>query len=246
MSLSNYERAMVLVSIFLLAGAGSRAPRMTEEQKEMEEERREMVLHQIQRRGITNKRVLEAMQAVPRHLFVPLKLQGMATMDGPLPIGGGQTISQPYIVALMTDLAEVSDGEKVLEIGTGSGYQAAVLSELTDKVFSIEIVPELAEQARHRLKAMGYADVQVRTGDGWLGWPEEQPFDAILVTAAPEEVPKPLTDQLAEGGVLVMPLGPHGGYQQLVCIRKKEGKLEQETVTAVSFVPLIRGKEDTE
>lgn len=228
--------------VFLLAGAGNR-PRPTEEQKEFARERQEMVFHQIQRRGIMDKRVLEAMGAVPRHLFVPQKLQQMAYMDGPLPIGQQQTISQPYIVALMTELAEVSDGEKVLEIGTGSGYQAAVLAQLTDKVFTIEILPELAAQAQHRLKAMGYDQVRGRTGDGYLGWPEEAPFDAILVTAAPEEVPQPLTDQLAEGGLLVMPLGPRGGYQQLICIRKTEGKLERETVTAVSFVPLVRGKD---
>ena len=210
------------------------------------EERTEMVLHQVERRGVTDPRVLDALRAVPRHLFVPLKLQRMAYMDGPLPIGGGQTISQPYIVGLMTQLAEVQPGDKVLEVGTGSGYQAAVLAELTDRVFSIEIIPELAEQARHRLKAMGYTQVQVRTGDGWLGWPEEAPFDAILVTAAPEEIPQPLADQLAEGGVLVMPLGPSGGYQQLICARKKGGKLEQETVTSVSFVPLVRGAESSE
>ena len=210
------------------------------------EERREMVLHQIERRGVTDKQVLEAMRAVPRHLFVPLKLQEMAYMDGPLPIGGGQTISQPYIVGLMTELAEVGPEDKVLEIGTGSGYQAAVLAELTDKVFTIEILPELAAQAENRLKSLGYTQVRVRAGDGYAGWPEEAPFDAILVTAAPEEVPPALTDQLAEGGVLVMPLGPSGGYQQLICIQKKEGKLERETVTSVSFVPLVRGKENPE
>jgi protein-L-isoaspartate(D-aspartate) O-methyltransferase len=206
------------------------------------EDREEMVTHLIERRGVTDLRVLKAMQAVPRHLFVPLKLQRMAYMDGPLPIGGGQTISQPYIVGLMTQLAEVGPEDKVLEIGTGSGYQAAVLAELTDKVFTIEILPELVAQAANRLKSLGYTQVRLRTGDGYAGWPEEAPFDAILVTAAPEKVPQPLTDQLAEGGVLVMPLGPSGGYQELICIRKKEGKLEQETVTSVSFVPLIRGK----
>ena len=246
MSLSNHERAMLLVITFLLAGAGNRPPASSEEQKEFERERQDMVFHQIQRRGIMDKRVLSAMAAVPRHLFVPLKLQQMAYMDGPLPIGYQQTISQPYIVALMTELAEVGDGEKVLEIGTGSGYQAAVLAELTDKVFTVEILPELSAQAEHRLKAMGYTQVRTRIGDGYLGWPEEAPFDAILVTAAPKEVPQPLTDQLAEGGVLVMPLGPSSGYQQLICVRKTEGKLKRETVTAVSFVPLIRGKEDSE
>jgi len=210
------------------------------------EYRKEMVAEQVRRRGVTDKRVLKAMETVPRELFVPRQVRNMALMDAPLPIGGGQTISQPYIVGLMTQLAEVGPEDKVLEIGTGSGYQAAVLAELTDKVFTIEILPELAAQAANRLKSLGYDQIRLRTGDGTAGWPEEAPFDAILVTAAPENVPQPLTDQLAEGGVLVMPLGPRSGYQELICIRKKEGKLKQETVTSVSFVPLIRGKEDPE
>ena len=210
------------------------------------EYRKEMVAEQVRRRGVTDKRVLKAMEMVPRELFVPRQVRNMALMDAPLPIGGGQTISQPYIVGLMTQLAEVGPEDKVLEIGTGSGYQAAVLAELTDKVFTLEILPELAAQAENRLKSLGYDQIRLRTGDGTAGWPEEAPFDAILVTAAPEKVPQPLTDQLAEGGVLVMPLGPRSGYQELICIRKKEGKLKQETVTSVSFVPLIRGKEDPE
>ncbi len=210
------------------------------------EYRKEMVAEQVRRRGVTDKRVLKAMETVPRELFVPRQVRNMALMDAPLPIGGGQTISQPYIVGLMTQLAEVGPEDKVLEIGTGSGYQAAVLAELTDKVFTLEILPELAAQAENRLKSLGYDQIRLRTGDGTAGWPEEAPFDAILVTAAPEKVPQPLTDQLAEGGVLVMPLGPRSGYQELICIRKKEGKLEQETVTSVSFVPLIRGKGDPE
>jgi len=199
-----------------------------------------MVRDQIRHRGVADQRVLSAMETVPRHLFVPWEMQRMAYMDTPLPIGQQQTISQPYIVALMTELAEVSDGEKVLEIGTGSGYQAAVLAELTDKVFTIEILPELAAQAERRLKAMGYTQVRVRTGDGYLGWPEEQPFDAILVTAAPEELPQALLDQLAEGGVLVAPIGERG-YQQLRCIRRESGKIiEDEETIPVSFVPMIR------
>jgi len=141
---------------------------------------------------------------------------------------------------LMTELAEVTPGEKVLEIGTGSGYQAAVLAELTDKVYTIEILPLLAMRARQTLQEMGYTHVQVQLGDGYLGWPEEAPFDAILVTAAPDHVPEPLLDQLAEGGVLVVPVGPVGGFQELLRIRKHEGSTEEEKVTPVSFVPLIR------
>ena len=225
-------------AVLLLTGAGNR-PRISPEEKMFAEERKEMVTDQILRRGVTDKRVLEAMRAVPRHLFVSRELQNMAYMDTPLPIGEGQTISQPYIVALMTEMAEISPGEKVLEIGTGSGYQAAVLTEMTDQVFTIEILPRLAAQAERRLQAMGYTQVHVRTGDGYLGWPEEAPFDAILVTAAPEEVPEALLAQLAEGGVLVAPIGERG-LQQLRRIRKKEGKItEDEEQIPVSFVPMV-------
>ena len=240
------RRGIVLTAaVLMLTGAGNR-PRMTEEQQELMEDRKEMVEEQVRRRGVTDAKVLRAMERVPRELFVPLKVRNMALMDGPLPIGAGQTISQPYIVGLMTQLAEVGPRDKVLEIGTGSGYQAAVLSELTDQVFTVEILPELAAQAANRLKSLGYTQIQVRTGDGALGWPEEAPFDAVLVTAAPENIPQALTDQLAEGGVLVMPVGPRSGYQELICIRKKEGKLEQESVASVSFVPLVRDKDPGE
>ena len=250
-SLSNHKRSSFdrlrmnvafLAAAFLLTGAAIPSATSKEKQREFSEDKRLMV-EEIARRGISDKRVLSAMEAVPRHLFVPLKVQKLAYMDAPLPIGSNQTLSQPYIVALMSDLAEIQEGEKALEIGTGSGYQAAVLSELTGKVFSVEGRPELAAQAQHRLQAMGYTTIQLRTGDGTLGWPEEAPFDAILVTDAPEQVPQPLVDQLAEGGVLVMPLGPRGGYQQLICMRRKGGKIEQETLTTVSFVPLLRKKE---
>ncbi len=250
MSLSNHERssfdklrtiAVVLWTIAALTGAGNR-PRISPEEKEFAEQRREMVAAEIERRGVEDKQVLQAMRAVPRHLFVPRDLQQMAYMDAPLPIGEGQTISQPYIVALMTEMAEIAPGEKVLEIGTGSGYQAAVLAELTDKVFTIEILPKLAVQAEHRLQALGYAQVHLRTGDGALGWPEEAPFDAILVTAAPEQIPQPLLDQLAEGGVLVAPTGQIG-TQQLRRIRRKNGKItEDEEAIPVSFVPMVHGR----
>lgn len=198
-----------------------------------------MVREQIQARGVRDRRVLAAMRKVPRHRFVSREFQNMASMDTPLPIGQAQTISQPYIVALMTELAEVAPGEKVLEVGTGSGYQAAVLAELTSRVYTIEILPALAARAKATLEALGYTQVQTRVGDGYLGWPEAAPFDAILVTAAPEHVPEPLVDQLAEGGILVIPVGPKGGAQELQRFRKKNGALVAEKLIPVSFVPLI-------
>ena len=183
-----------------------------------------MVARQLQRRDITDPRVLVAMGTVPRHRFVPEAMVSRAYGDYPLPIGEDQTISQPYIVALMTQWAEVAPGDRVLEVGTGSGYQAAVLAELTDKVFSIEIRPELARQAAARLKDLGYGRVQVASGDGYQGWPEAAPFDAILVTAAAPRVPPALTAQLKEGGRLVIPLGPPGGAQTLSALSPGAGK----------------------
>ena len=224
--------------ILLLTGAG-RQPSLSPEEERFARERREMVAEQVRARGVEDLRVLAAMRKVPRHRFVPTQMRGMAYMDAPLPIVEGQTISQPYIVALMTELAEISPGEKVLEVGTGSGYQAAVLAELTDKVYTIEILPNLAMRAQKKLEELGYTQVLVRVGDGYLGWPEEAPFDAIVVTAAPDHVPQPLIDQLAEGGVLVVPIGPSGGFQELFKIRKKDGRVEKERSIPVSFVPLV-------
>jgi protein-L-isoaspartate(D-aspartate) O-methyltransferase len=205
-----------------------------------EDARQAMVARQLQRRDITDPRVLIAMGKVPRHRFVPEALASRAYGDYPLPIGEGQTISQPYIVALMTQWAEVAPGDKVLEVGTGSGYQAAVLAELTDRVFSIELLPELARRAAATLKELGYGRVRVRCGDGYQGWPEEAPFDAILVTAAAPGVPPALAAQLKEGGRLVIPLGPAGGAQTLMRYRKVKGKLVEEASLAVRFVPLVR------
>lgn len=193
----------------------------------------------IWRRGVRERAVLRAMLAVPRHEFVPDAYQGQAYADHPLPIGYGQTISQPYIVALMTDLLDLEPGHKVLEIGTGSGYQAAVLAEITDRVFSLEIIPQLAASAAERLQRLGYAAVQVRAADGYLGWPEEAPFDRIIVTAAPDHIPPPLVSQLAEGGIMVIPVGPPGGYQSLWRLVKEE-EVTTEFVTGVRFVPLLR------
>lgn len=198
--------------------------------------RRRMVEDQIQQRGVTQPAVLAAMMQVPRHLFVPEAYRDQAYADSPLPIGEGQTISQPYIVALMTSLVEVDRRDKVLEIGTGSGYQAAVLSCLAGEVYTIEILPGLGEQARRRLAQLGYRNVSVRIGDGYKGWPEKAPFDAIVVTAAPERVPAPLIAQLKAGGKLVIPVG--SGVQDLQVITKTAQGTQKKSIIPVRFVPM--------
>lgn len=201
-------------------------------------ERAEMVRTQLAGRNITDPRVLEAMRRVPRHRFVPAEHAAEAYGDHPLPIGHAQTISQPYIVALMTQLAQVEPGQRVLDIGTGSGYQAAVLAEMGADVASIEIVPELAEEAKARLAALGYKNVHVRAGDGYRGWPERAPFGAIILAAAAPEIPQPLIEQLAVGGRLVLPVGEHYGQELLVITKQKDGSLRRETVAPVMFVPM--------
>jgi len=198
-----------------------------------------MANQQIRARGVKDQRVLAAMGKVPREEFVPPDQRPYAYEDRPLPIGEGQTISQPYIVALMTELLELKQGDKVLEIGTGSGYQAAILAELTPHVYTIEILPTLAQRAEQTLRRLGYDSVQVKTGDGYLGWPKHAPFDAIIVTCAPEKVPEPLKDQLAEGGRMVIPVGPQRPGQTLYLLRKHRGRLEQEAVIPVRFVPMV-------
>ncbi len=203
-------------------------------------ERQLMVAQQLKARDITDSRVLAAMGKVPRHLFVPDNLRPLAYADHPLPIGSGQTISQPYIVALMSQWAEVKPGDKVLEVGTGSGYQAAILAELTDRVFSIELLPELAAAAGTRLRDLGYGRIQVRCGDGYKGWPEEAPYDAILVTATAPELPPALKEQLKEGGRLVIPVGSPGSVQELLLLRKVKGELQEEQRLPVLFVPLVK------
>jgi protein-L-isoaspartate(D-aspartate) O-methyltransferase len=206
--------------------------------------RARMVESQIVARGIRDPRVLDAMRAVPRHLFVDSSQQSEAYEDHPLPIAGHQTISQPYIVALMTELLDLQPGEVVLEIGTGSGYQSAVLAKLAKQVYSIEIVPELAREAADRLKRLGYANVVVREGDGYRGWPEHAPFDAIIVTAAPERIPEPLIDQLAPNGRMVIPVG--GFFQELKVFRKDAaGKVGEKDVLPVRFVPMTGEIEKT-
>jgi protein-L-isoaspartate(D-aspartate) O-methyltransferase len=203
-------------------------------------EREQMVRQQIRARGVKDPRLLEAMAKVPREEFVPADQRPYAYQDGPLPIGEGQTISQPYIVALMTELLEVKKGARILEIGTGSGYQAAILAELTPHVYTIEIIPTLAQRAEATLRRLGYHTVEVKTGDGYLGWPEHAPFDGVIVTCAPGQVPQPLRDQLAEGGRMVIPVGPQWTSQTLYLLRKKKGKLEQTAVIPVRFVPMVR------
>ncbi len=197
-----------------------------------------MVRDQLHARGIRERAVLEAMGRVPRHRFVPAPYRHLAYSDQPLPIGFDQTISQPYIVAYMTEAAAITSGEKVLEIGTGSGYQAAVLAELAREVYSIEIIPGLAEGARTVLRELGYGNVQVRTGDGYAGWPEKAPFDAILVTAAPDHVPPALVEQLAVNGRMVIPVG--AGIQEMRVITKTAAGVTQESTLQVRFVPLVR------
>jgi protein-L-isoaspartate(D-aspartate) O-methyltransferase len=200
--------------------------------------RRRMVDRDLRTRGIKDARVLAVMESVPRHLFVPERLQSLAYEDRPLPIGEGQTISQPYIVAFMTGLLQLSGAEKVLEIGTGSGYQTAVLARLAAQVFSIEILPSLSRRAKKLLEEIGLINIELRTGDGFFGWEEAAPFDAILVTASAPKVPERLWHQLREGGRLVMPLGEPGRSQRLVRVKKVAGQPITEELTDVLFVPL--------
>jgi protein-L-isoaspartate(D-aspartate) O-methyltransferase len=203
---------------------------------EYAQRRQSMVDKQIKARGITDERVLKAMTKVERHRFVPDAFKDQAYSDGPLPIGSGQTISQPYIVALMTELLKLDGNEKVLEVGTGSGYQAAILGELAAHVYSIEIVDTLAKTAGQLLKEHGYKNITVRSGDGYGGWPDQAPFDGIIVTCAPSDIPKPLKEQLAVGGRLVIPVGDE--YQELLVIERQDSTFETTSVIPVRFVPM--------
>ena len=195
-----------------------------------------MVAAQIEERGVRDPRTLAAMRKVPRHLFVPPQMVHDAYSDHPLPIGHGQTISQPYIVAFMTEALGLRGGETVLEVGTGSGYQAAVLAEIAARVYTIEIVAPLAEESRERLARLGYGNVEVRAGDGYQGWPERAPFDAVIVTAAASRVPEPLKEQLKDGGRLVIPVGDSA--QELVVITRRGTRYAEERVLPVRFVPM--------
>ncbi|MBK5257475.1 MAG: protein-L-isoaspartate(D-aspartate) O-methyltransferase [Vicinamibacteria bacterium] len=195
-----------------------------------------MVASQIITRGVRDPKTLAAMRAVPRHLFVPARLAGEAHADRPLPIGYGQTISQPYIVAFMTEALGLKGGETVLEVGAGSGYQSAVLSRIAARVFGIEIVEPLAREAKERVASLGYTNVEIRAGDGYAGWPEHAPFDAILVAAAAPRVPESLKQQLKDGGRLILPLGEH--IQELKIVTRRGATFEERSLLAVQFVPM--------
>jgi protein-L-isoaspartate(D-aspartate) O-methyltransferase len=201
-------------------------------------ERENMVKYTIENRGISAPDVLTAMKTVPRHLFVPEPYLGLAYADQPLPIGYGQTISQPYIVALMTEALDLGENAKVLEIGTGSGYQAAILAEMGMDVYSMEIIPELESSAKALLTDLDYGNIQTRAADGYFGWEDEAPFDAIIVTAAPDHLPQPLIMQLTDGGKMIVPIGPTGAVQTLWLFSKEGEDLVAENLGAVSFVPL--------
>jgi protein-L-isoaspartate(D-aspartate) O-methyltransferase len=219
-------------------GNAARAAASNGRGKEFEELRRRMVEEQIRDRGIRSARVLEAMLAVPRHEFVPAEYRALAYTDQPLPIGEGQTISQPYMVAAMAEALELAGADRVLEVGAGSGYQAAVLALLAAEVYAIEFHVSLARAAEERLARLGYRNVRVRAGDGSLGWAEAAPFEAILVTAASREVPPPLVEQLSEGGRLLIPVG-QDDYQELRRLRKASGQMSEETLLYCRFVPLL-------
>ena len=205
--------------------------------------REKMVEEQIISRGITSVAVINAMREVPRHEFIPEEYRRLAYNDSPVPIGYNQTISQPYIVAYMTEKLDLKKDDKVLEIGTGSGYQAAILSQIVDAVYTIEIVKPLGEEARERLERLGYDNVRVKIGDGYKGWKQYAPYDAIIVTAAPEVVPPPLIEQLKDGGIMIIPIGPQGGTQYLQLLEKKNGKLQKKKLLPVRFVPFTRDSE---
>ena len=247
--IKNIKKMARVLSLILLADSllltGCITARVTESitpqtelPKDYTEERHQLIDFAVAQYGLTNQDVIHAMKTVPRHRFVPDDLVEHAYDDTALPIGYGQTISQPSLVAYMTELLELELGDKVLEIGTGSGYQAAILAELTDiEVYTIEIVPELYERSTKILRELGYDDVHTRQADGYYGWPEAEPFDAIIVTAAPDHLPGPLERHLAEGGRMVIPIGPQGFYQTLWKFVKKEGELTAYNMGNVSFVP---------
>lgn len=208
--------------------------------KNFQNAREEMVLYQIEHRGITHQATLNAMKKVPRHLFVPFELQQYAYNDQPLPIGNDQTISQPFIVAFMTSIIDPKPDDKVLEIGTGSGYQAAILAEIVDSVFTVEIVNELYQNAKTLLGKLGYTNIKFKFGDGYSGWKLHAPFDKIIVTAAADSIPPFLLKQLKENGKMIIPIGSSTSGQNLILIEKKAGKLKKTNVMPVRFVPFTR------
>jgi len=230
---------MLYVLVGLAALAGCKGEMKKKEPVDSYQAAREqMVARQLAGRDIADERVLEAFRKVPRHAFVPDSYQADAYQDHPLPIGEGQTISQPYMVAIMTQLLELKGDEKVLEVGTGSGYQAAILGELAQEVYSIELLPELAESAKKRLDSLGCTNIHVKAGDSYLGWPDAAPFDAVIITCAPEKLPQPLIEQLAIGGRLVVPLGPQHRAQTLTIYTKTDTGLVTEYEGGCYFVPM--------
>jgi len=239
------KKIIFILTLFFISCC--KQSKFTTKEKEMNnidkfyQKRLQMVEYQLKGRDITDQKVLEVMLKVERHKFVPKDIQHLAYIDEPLPIGFGQTISQPYIVALMTQLLELKGDEKVLEIGTGSGYQAAILAEIAKEVYTIEIIPELAQRAEKLLKELGYKNIFVKIGDGYLGWPEHAPFDKIILTCAPEEIPQTLVEQLKDGGKMVLPVGR--GVQDLIVVEKQKDKIITKSVIPVRFVPMIRSKE---
>ncbi len=240
-------RGSLLGLVLLLLAACGRAETAsspattTDAREDFLPQRERMLVEDIERRGVTDPGVLAAMRAVPRHLFVPQKYRSRAYADHPLPIGQGQTISQPFIVALMSQLLEVAPGERVLEVGTGSGYQAAILAQMGAEVYSVEIIPVLADESRQRLDRLGYSKVLSQTADGYFGWAEHGPFDGIMVTAAPDHIPALLLDQLKPTGKMVIPVGPPGDVQTLWLAEQQEGKWVFLNQGQVRFVPLVGG-----
>jgi protein-L-isoaspartate(D-aspartate) O-methyltransferase len=223
----------LILAVFVATGCGQKATPVSD----FSAERQRMVMEQLMPRGIHEERVLAAVTKVSREEFVPQDSRAASYTDQPLPIGYGQTISQPFIVAFMTEQLRLAPGDRVLEIGTGSGYQAAILAELVAEVYSIEIIEPLAKTAEETLERLGYKNVHVRISDGYKGWPEHAPFDAVIVTCAPHHVPQPLVDQLKEGGRMIIPVGGFGD-QELYLLEKKNGHLEQRAVLPVRFVPM--------
>jgi protein-L-isoaspartate(D-aspartate) O-methyltransferase len=232
-SMTNCRCELIHLVLLLLAATASA--------QSYDAQRERMVVQQIAGRGITDAAVLEAMGAVPRHLMVPENLRDIAYADRPIAIGFGQTISQPFIVAYMTEILDLEPGDRVLEVGTGSGYQAAVLAEIVDEVYTVEIIPELAYGAGQRLDSLGYKSVHTRESDGYFGWPEAAPFDAIVVTAAAEHIPPSLVDQLKDGGRMVIPVGTAFYTQSLLLVERERGETRTRNLMAVRFVPFTRG-----
>ncbi|MFC2087376.1 protein-L-isoaspartate(D-aspartate) O-methyltransferase [Bacteroidota bacterium] len=217
----------------------------SQSEEEFAKERKQLVYTQLKPSGISDENVIDAMLSVKRHRFVPESYKAYSYLNRPLPIGYNQTISQPYIVAYMTQILKLTKNSKVLEIGTGSGYQAAILAELCDSVYSIEIIKELGIKAKNTLHDLGYTNIRLKIDDGYMGWPEHAPFDAIIVTCAPSKIPEPLKDQLAEGGSMIIPVGEEDSVQLLYLLKKQKGKLEEHAILPVRFVPMTDSERKT-